>query len=198
MTTDSIKAYETHAQNFLQCRDTSKVGVQVINRWARSQKPGAEVIEIACGGGIPVTRTLVDAGLKLWAIDSSPTLLNTFRNRFPDIPTQCTTVLKSNYFQRKYDAAIAIGLIFLLSERDQVRMITRISEILRPGASFLFTAPIEVGTWTDINTSHTCISLGQDAYKNALDQAGFQVAKRYEDSGKNNYYEAKMVVNSVR
>jgi len=197
MSADSTSAYEKHAQNFLQCRDTSKVGVQVVNRWALSLRPSAEVIEIACGGGDPVTRTLVNAGLKLWAIDSSPTLITVFKDRFPDIPAQCATVLESDYFRRKYDAAISIGLIFLLCERDQIKMLGRVSEILRPGASFLFTAPVKVGTWADANTGHACISLGRDVYENALEQSGFRVVRHYADSGENNYYEAEKVVGSV-
>jgi len=80
VSTVSIDAYERHARKFLQRRDVSRVGIQVADRWARSLKPGAEVIEIACGGGIPVTRTLVDAELKIWAVDSSPSLIAVFRN----------------------------------------------------------------------------------------------------------------------
>jgi len=195
--TDSIDAYETHAQNFLQCRDASKVGVQAANRWAHSLRPGAKVIEIACGGGIPVTQILVDAGLKVWAIDSSPTLISVFKDRFPDIPAQCDTVMASDYFQRKYDAAISIGLIFLLSERDQIKMLDRVSEILHPRASFLFTAPVEVGSWSDISTGHTCKSLGREVYESALEQSGFRVVGCYEDSGKNNYYETEKIVSPV-
>lgn len=193
MSADSTSVYEKHAESYLLKRDTSTVGVKVTDRWARSLRPGADVIEIACGGGFPVTTTLVEAGLTLWAIDSSPTLIAAFKQRFPTIPTQCATVLESDYFQRKYDAAIAIGLIFLLCENDQHKTLERVSEILNPGGSFLFTAPIEVGTWVDVNTGHTCRSLGREVYENALQQSGFRLVGRYEDIGKNNYYEAEKV-----
>lgn len=197
MSTDSIDAYEKHARDFLKWRDDSKIGVQVASQWARSLRPSANVIEIACGGGIPVTQTLVDEGLRLWAIDSSPTLTAVFKDRFPDVPAQCVTVLESDYFQRRYDAAISIGLIFLLCERDQIRMLGRVSEILHPGTRFLFTAPIEAGTWTDVTTGHLCRSLGRDVYADALEQSGFRLVGYYEDSGKNNYYEAEKVLSPV-
>ena len=196
MSTDSISAYEKNAQNFLRSRDRSKVGIQVTNQWARSLKSNAEVIEIACGGGIPVTQTLVDAGVKLWAIDSSPTLVAAFKERFPDIPAHCAAVLESDYFRRKYDAAISIGLIFLLREEDQFKMLHRVSEILRPGASFLFTAPVEVGIWKDINTGHACKSLGRDAYERAFALSGFKLIGLNVDSGNNNYYEVEKVTDS--
>jgi cyclopropane fatty-acyl-phospholipid synthase-like methyltransferase len=193
VTTDSITAYETHAQQFLRYRDRSEAGIQVVSTWANSLTPNADVLEIACGGGIPITRTLVDTGVNIWAIDASPTLMAVFKGRFPDIPAECVTVLESSYFQRKYDAAIAIGLIFLLGENDQLKMLERVSGILRPGASFLFTAPLETGTWADNITGHTCISLGRDAYETALAQAGFRVVRCHEDTGRNNYYEAEKI-----
>lgn len=181
----------------MSCRDNSSVGIRVADRWARSLSPNAEVIEIACGGGFPVTRTLVDAGLRIWAIDSSPTLIEIFQQRFPGLPAQCATALESDYFRKKFDAAISIGLIFLLNEEDQIEMLHRVSDILRPGASFLFTAPIETGRWEDITTGHKCISLGRETYQNALARAGLETLDLYEDSGKNNYYETAKIVGSV-
>jgi len=195
VTTDSTNAYETHAEKFLQLRDHSVVGVQVVNRWARAREPGSHVIEIACGGGIPITRSLVDSGLAVWAIDSSQTLIRAFQQRFPDIPTDCSTVLDSDYFARKFDAAVSVGLIFLLEANDQRKMLCRVSEILNPQASFLFSAPLESGTWTDINTGLFCTSLGLDGYRSALELAGFSITRCHVDSGKNNYFEVEKVNN---
>ena len=196
MSAKSIEAYEGYALEFLQLRDTSRVGVRTADRWARSLKPNSNVLEIGCGGGIPVTQTLVDAGLNLWAIDSSPTLVAAFRDRYPDIPVKCVSVLESEFFQRKYDAVISIGLIFLLNEEDQLKMLSRVSEILCPGGSFLFTAPVEVGEWADVVTGCKCITLGEYAYLRALRSSGFEEVKCYYDRGKNNYYEVRKVVES--
>jgi len=193
VTADSTIAYETHAEKFLLLRDHSVIGAQVVNRWARARKPGSHVIEIACGGGIPITQSLVDTGLTVWAIDSSPTLIGAFKQRFPDIPSECASVLDSDYFDRKFDAAVAVGLIFLLEESDQKKMLCRVSEILKPQASFLFSAPVESGKWTDINTGISCTSLGHDGYRSALEQAGFCLNCCHMDSGKNNYYEVDKI-----
>ncbi len=192
MNTDSIDAYQTHAEDFLKVRDTSTVGIDTARRWALDLQPGAEVVEIACGGGIPVTQTLFACGLKLWAIDASRQLLDTFEKRFPDIPTQCASVQECDFFDRRFDAAIAIGLLFLLDENDQLRTIERVAEILRPGARFLFTAPVEIGSWRDRSTGHPCVSLGQAVYEQALSDSGFGNIKRYVDSGMNNYYDARL------
>ncbi len=129
--------------------------------------------------------------MALWAVESSPTLAEQFRSRFPDIPIECARVQEAEFFARQFGAAIAIGLLFLLSEQDQIALIHRIAEILVPGARFLFTAPIETGTWKDITTGHECRSLGQQAYERTLNESGFRVIATYVDEGQNNYYEAE-------
>lgn len=191
MKPNSIDAYESNAEHFLQHRDQSVVGTKVVERWARSLKPGTSVIEIACGGGIPISQTLLAAGLNLRAIDSSPSLVKAFRDRFPEVPVQCATVLESDYFGLRFDAAISIGLIFLLDESDQIRMLGRVAKILRPGAGFLFTAPVEIGEWIDQGTGHPCVSLGRDTYESALADSGFRVVTCHVDVGQNNYYEVE-------
>src|SRR6188474_106607 len=112
---DSASAYEARAHEFLRGRDNLPIGTQIVDQWSRTLRRGAPVIELACGGGYPVTRVLSSAGLQLWAVDSSPTLVAEFQSRFPAIPVQCDRVQESDFFDRTYEGAIAIGLIFLLS-----------------------------------------------------------------------------------
>jgi SAM-dependent methyltransferase len=188
---NSVSAYEMHAREFLDARDRSAVGARVVTRWVRALPAGTDVIEIACGGGYPVTRTLVEAGINPWAIDSSPALLERFRSRFPTIPTQCASALESDYFGRQFGAAISIGLIFLLEAVEQVALLRRVSEILLPEGRFLFTAPIETGAWRDTTTGHECRSLGRAMYVEALESAGFCVLGTHVDEGKNNYYDVQ-------
>lgn len=190
---DSAEAYEICAHEFLQGRDPSPIGARVVDQWARSLPRGATVIELACGGGYPISRVLAAAGLKIWAVDSSPTLVAKFQSRFPKIPVQCARVQESDFFGRNYDGAIAIGLLFLLSESDQIDLISRVAELLVPKGRFLFTAPIQVGTWNDLNTGLECSSLGQERYGELLRDAGFRVVSTYVDKGENNYYDAEKI-----
>jgi SAM-dependent methyltransferase len=190
---DSAKAYEANAHEYLRGRDGSSIGSVVVDQWTRTLRKGATVIELACGGGFPITRVLEAAGLQLWAVDSSPTLVEVFRSRFPAIPVQCMGVQESDFFGRTYEAAIAVGLIFLLPESDQIKLISRVAEILEPGGRFLFMAPIEKGAWNDMNTGLECRSLGQESYENHLREAGFRVVATFSDKGANNYYDVERV-----
>jgi len=193
MTQDSALAYEHHAHDFLKARDTSSIGSQVVHDWVISLPQDSHVIEIACGGGFPVSRELINAGIQLWAIDSSATLLSQFKSRFPKVPTLCEKVQDSVFFSKKFNAAVAIGLIFLLPEDEQVSVIKRISDIVLPGGRFLFTAPIEIGSWEDITTGIKSQSLGQQRYTEILHDAGFRIIGTYKDEGKSNYYDTEKV-----
>ena len=190
-TIDAASAYERRAPEFLHARDRSSIGAKVVRRWAHTLSAGADVIEIACGGGYPITKELVDAGLQLWAIDSSPALVSKFQSRFPAIPVRCERAQTSNFYARSFDGAIAIGLLFLLPASEQATVIDRIARVLVPGGRFLFTAPTEVGTWQDVNTGIECVSLGRKRYESMMKESGLRSLATYEDTGKNNYYEAE-------
>lgn len=188
---DSASAYEQHAMDFLTARDRSSIGAEVAGHWACGLPGGAEVLEIACGGGYPVTQALLAAGLKLWALDSSPTLVSTFQTRFPDVPVRCEKVQDSSFFAQTFDGVVAVGLMFLLPESAQIALVERVSAALVPEGRFLFTAPIETGTWRDQNTGMKCMSLGRDRYAGILEQSGLRILATYEDEGRNNYYDAE-------
>ena len=165
--------------------------------WAASLDPGAEVLEIGCGAGVPVSGALVDAGSKLWAIDASPSLLLIFRSRFPDVPARCEPAETSDFFGRTYAAVISIGLLFLLDEAAQLGLIRKVSGTLRPDGRFLFSAPLEVGSWRDAVTGRESVSLGRERYEEVLSAAGLRLLRTSRDEGDNNYYEAQKA-DSVR
>ncbi|MBS0149589.1 MAG: class I SAM-dependent methyltransferase [Nitrospira sp.] len=194
---DAGSFYEMQALKYLDDRDRSRVGVEIVERWARSLPFGTPVVEIACGGGYPITQVLVDSGLAVWAIDTSPTLLKQFRLRFPMIPTQCASALGSNYFGQTFEAVISIGLLSFLREDEQLALFHRVSEILEPQGRFLFTAPVETGTWQDVTTGLECWSLGRIAYTRALQHIGFRVIRTHIDEGENNYYETEKIGSAV-
>lgn len=50
-TMNAASAYEMHALEFPDTRDTSLVGAGMVASWARALPLGTDVIEIACGRG---------------------------------------------------------------------------------------------------------------------------------------------------
>jgi len=55
---------------------------------------GANVLDLGCGTGVPITKTLIERGLHVYGIDASPSMLAAFRARFPAITA---SALARNY-----------------------------------------------------------------------------------------------------
>jgi len=184
----SHRRWEAIAEAFNAAR--SNIGSDVVRQWAKRLRQDGEVVDIGCGSGAPVSQALVEAGLTVFGIDASPTLLSMFRRRFPEAPAVCETVQSSNFFGLKFDGAVAVGLLFLLSEENQRKLINKVGQALRPGGRFLFSAPLPQCEWSDLQTGQPSLSLGAVEYQSQLACAGMHLEDTYVDSGGNHYFDA--------
>lgn len=50
----------------------------------------------------------------VWGIDAAPSLLRVFHERFPQCPVACEDIGTSSFFSRRFDAVVALGVMFLL------------------------------------------------------------------------------------
>ena len=186
---DKSNGYESVAHDFIAARSARRIGEQTVREWARTLPSGASVLDIGCGGGVPVTETLLDLELHVCGVDASPTMIEAFRQKFPSAPARCTDLTADpDLFGLEFDAAIAWGVLFLLPPDAQIALIGRIGRALRRGGRFAFTAPEQAIEWTDVMTGRKSISLGRSAYRSALAAAGFTLETETKDEGGNHYY----------
>jgi hypothetical protein len=132
----------------------------------------------------------MNEGCVVAGVDASPTLVTAFQRRFPHAQVICEAAEESDFFGRTYHGVVAIGLMFLLQPEVQRALIRRAASALKPRGRFLFTAPTQKGTWADFMTGRESISLGDDAYRSALTDAGLVVIAEYVDEGESHYYNA--------
>jgi len=187
---DRSNGYEVYANEFAAARGRSTIGAETVGRWAATLSPGGDILELGCGNGVPISKVLIDGGFNVFAIDASPTLVAEFRERFPNAKSVCEAVENSNFFDRKFDAVIAVGLIFLLPEDGQRQIIQKVAATMANGGRFLFTSPSQAVEWEDVVTGTRSVSLGAAAYKTILSAAGFDLTAEYEDEGGNHYHDA--------
>ncbi|WP_300618797.1 class I SAM-dependent methyltransferase, partial [Dokdonella sp.] len=145
---------------------------------------------LGCGSGVPISEALLGEGCDVFGVDASPILVAAFRRRFPQVQVACEPAEESRFFDRAYDGVVAVGLLFLLAPDVQRWLIHRVSAALKPGGRFLFTAPLQSATWKDTLTGRESVSLGDEAYRHALDESGMEVVGGYVDEGGNHYYDA--------
>jgi cyclopropane fatty-acyl-phospholipid synthase-like methyltransferase len=169
----------------------SPIGVAAVRRWAATLPRGADVLDLGCGTGAPISQTIIALGHRIYGVDASPTMISAFQRRFPDAPAECAPVESSRFFDRPFDAIVAWGLFFLLAPETQAALIPKVARALKPGGRLLFTAPREEGQWIDNMTNRSSYSLGYAAYRKRLADAGLELVGEDLDEGENYYYLAR-------
>ncbi len=197
---DHSNGYEGVADEFLARRgraSSSAIGVRQVQDWARRLPPGATVLDLGCGSGLPLTKVLVDEGLSVFAVDAAPSLVQALRSNLPGVAVICEAVEHSPLFHRQFDAVLAWGLLFLLPSQSQRSLVRKIAEALLPGGRFLFTSPAKSGVWSDVLTGQESRSLGRSQYLELLSSVDMLLIAEYEDEGENHYFEALRRVKSL-
>lgn len=184
---DPSNGYDALAEQFIASRSET-IGVDLLAAWVRSLPSGAEVLDLGCGHGVPVTRLLLAQGRTVFAVDASPRLVAAFRERFPGVAVECAAAESSRWFDRPFDAIVAWGLLFLLPPATQLAILRRAAEALRPGGALLFTSPAQPCAWNDSLTGRRSVSLGSAAYRSALEASGLKLDREADDAGGNHTY----------
>lgn len=192
-TDDGSNGYEAIAHLYIagrgtRRRDGDSVGAAVVKAWAAAFPPGASVLDLGSGPGEPSTRILQEAGLQSYAVEASPSMVAAFRQQFPGVPIEHSTVEASEFFNRSFSGVLAWGLVFLLNPPAQALVIQKVARALEPRGRFLFSAPLEPLEWLDGMTERPSFSLGADMYERLLRDAGLRWVDEAEDEGGNHYY----------
>ncbi len=174
---------------------THLTGVPEVTQLAASIRAGARVLDIGCGNGIPITRTLLDAGHHVVGLDSSIQMLARFRANLPDTPVIRGEVQACAFADACFDAAVAWGVMFHIDQAEQIKAIASVSRVLRIGAPFLFTAgdvegpePVE-GRMDGVLFRYFSFSV--ENYRRVLGEHGFTLVNVHADRGGNTYYLAE-------
>ena len=187
---DESNGYEGIAEIYIlgRGRAVNGIGTSTARTWARTFKMGSEILDLGCGTGIPVTKILLEEGLKAYAVDASPKMVDDFRKNFPDVPVACESVERSAFFNRTFDGVISVGLMFLLPEESQWALISKMASALNHGGKLLFTATLDKHEWKDAMTEQPSWSLGEDQYRKLITASGLSLGEEYHDEGGNHYF----------
>jgi 2-polyprenyl-3-methyl-5-hydroxy-6-metoxy-1,4-benzoquinol methylase len=184
---DRSNGYEAIAEHYTRARRPA-IGPKIVRQWAKRLPPGASILDIGCGYGIPISEALLHDGFMVYGVDASPTLVSKFRERFPNAPVECSSVEDSLFFSRTFDGVVAWGLLFILPGETQRSLLGKVARALNRHGQFLFTSPKQACTWTDSLTGLPSISLGHEVYEQELAAHGLLLVGNEQDEGENYYY----------
>lgn len=151
-----------------------------IEAFAKELTIGSSVLDLGCGGGEPVARYLVDHGLRVTGIDSSPQLIALARNRMPE-QEWIVADMRRLALNRRFDGILAWDSYFHLAHEAQRLMFAIFSAHANGHAVLLFNTGPEHGeatstfTFKDEQLYHA--SLAPAEYRALLEQHGFEVVR---------------------
>ena len=100
-------------------------------------RDGARVLDIGCGVGVPIAKTLSER-FEVTGVDFSSEQVRRARENVPTATFHCCDVL--DYApEHPFDAAIAFYVLFHLPRADQLELIRRLGAWLKPGGLILAT-----------------------------------------------------------
>jgi SAM-dependent methyltransferase len=170
------------------------VGVPDLAAFARRLAPRARVLDLGCGDGIPISRFLTREGFDVVAMDSSPEMIARYQANFPGVPTKCERAEEADFPAASFEAVVAWGVLFHLSEPEQRDVIRKVADWLKPGGWFLFTSgEVEGTTEGEMNgvTFHYT-SLGISEYRDAIERVGMRLEANRHDEWGNYVYVAEV------
>lgn len=175
-----IELYRRRAIEWDAARRSSSWNDRVwIEAFADELGRGETVLDLGCGGGEPVARFLVDSGLQLTGIDSSPQMIALARKRMPE-QEWVVGDMRKLALNRRFDGILAWDSYFHLTQDAQRAMFEVFDAHASDCARLLFNTGPDHGegasTFTFKNEPLYHASLAPDEYRALLDRSGFEVA----------------------
>ena len=109
-------------------------------------RPGARVVELGCGAGIPATRELAGQGLQVIGVDFSAVQLRRARRLVPAARLIQADMTALQLRPASADAVVSLYALIHVPLADQQALFPRIRDWLRPGGYFL--AIVGADRWT--------------------------------------------------
>jgi len=175
--------YERHAKLWDTSRGKTLFERSWLDRFADLVPQGGPILDIGCGSGEPLARHFIESGYAVTGIDSSPSLIDMCRTRFPNSDWQVAD-MRHLPLGRSFDGLIAWDSFFHLTSEDQRRMFPLFRTHSKPGTALMFTSgPAHgeaMGVFVGEPLYHS--SLSPDEYRALLAEHGFTVvAHKAED-----------------
>ena len=137
-------------------------------------RPGARVLDLGCGNGIPATRELCDQGLQVIGVDFSAVQLRRARELVPAARLVQADMATLSFAPASLDAVVSFYALIHVPLADQRTLFPRIRRWLRPDGLFLAIVGAQPWTGTEqfLGADMFWEHAGVDSYRSWLADAG--------------------------
>jgi 2-polyprenyl-3-methyl-5-hydroxy-6-metoxy-1,4-benzoquinol methylase len=143
-------------------------------------RPGADVLDLGCGCGVPVSRALAAAGCRVTGVDLSAVQVERARALVPAATFLQADATEVAFEPAEFDAIVCLYALIHVPRAAQPGLLARMATWLRPGGLLLLTAGQEEWTGTEAKWLGGAAEMWWDhadaaTYRTWLDQAGLEV-----------------------
>jgi ubiquinone/menaquinone biosynthesis C-methylase UbiE len=139
---------------------------------------GASVLDIGCGGGIPVCLQLAKRA-NVTGIDISPAMIELAKKNVPSGNFACSDIMSVEFPDSSFDAVTSFYAIFHLPKEEHEELFCRIYRWLIPGGYLLATfARRDESPYTEddfFGVTMYWSNFGIKQYREMLDRLGFSI-----------------------
>lgn len=116
-----------------------------LNKLFALLSPGAKILELGCGAGVPATQVIIEKGFDVTGVDISAAQIELARQHVPQATLIHDDMMSLEFEPGSFDAVIAFYSIFHLPKEEQGLMVERIISWLKGGGYLLFNLHSEEG-----------------------------------------------------
>ena len=162
---------------------------------------GALVLDIGCGGGVPVCQEL-SKKCDITGIDISPVQIAYAKRNVPTGKFICDDIMTISFPEETYDAVVSFYTVFHIPKEQHNGLFKRVHFWLKPGGYFMATlAQLDEEPYTEddfFGVSMYWSNFGVDRYKDMLTAIGFQILKENQlGEGFNDDADKKKVIHPL-
>ena len=171
-----VELYQRHARAWASERGNNLFETPWLDQFLALIPHGAGIVDIGCGSAEPIARYFIEKGYDVTGVDSSPTLIDICKTRFPR-QEWIVADMRTLSLGRTFSGILAWDSFFHLCPEDQRRMFPIFRKHAAPNAALMFTSGPShgeaIGTFRGEPLYHA--SLDQTEYRSLLDDSGFDV-----------------------
>lgn len=160
-----------------------KEGQIVAAQWlAKRLAPGARVLDVGCGTGLPTARQLTEDGITVTGIDISPVMLALARANVPEADFRLLDVAEVDGSLGVFDAVVAFFSLLMLPRSEIPAALAKVCRVLRP-SGWLILGMVEADL-DDVPIPFLGVSVHVTGYyeeqlRQIVSDAGFRIVDQY-------------------
>jgi cyclopropane fatty-acyl-phospholipid synthase-like methyltransferase len=176
---ETIRAsYNRIADSYVGQRDQF-ASVPYLERFAGNLPAGGTVLDVGCGGGLPVDAFLSEQGLRVHGLDLSERMIALARKNVPDASFEVGNMLDLCDGQFSVDGVVSFYAIFHTPRTHHQDVLTRLASFLPTGGVLLIT--MGAADWEGTEDFHGeamhWSHFGAERNAQLVESAGFEIVR---------------------